>query len=154
MSQQIQGEERDSSTPLIEAIFQKTPVGLLLLEGRRIRLLNPAARRLLGLSDKAEGQSLTLDGPDGSLSERIAEALVQAKGTRDLATFAYRVPLPTFRQERKVKITVLRMVENTPTANRLLIQIEETDEIPLDQSHWQEAIRHAFHEMKTPLAVF
>jgi len=115
---------------------------MLVLEGGTILLANVAATRALELSGTVQGQRLSVDGQDGLLVDRIAGAIKGKAG----AVFEYRVG-----SEQPGRILWLDVVPLS--ANRVLARIDDITSQQRGGGRSEEAIRHAFHELKTPLAV-
>jgi nitrogen fixation/metabolism regulation signal transduction histidine kinase len=134
----------DNTFSLLQTIFENCPFGMILLEQDRVILANPVAARLLSPRGDLTGQRLRLDGPDGPLGERIAET---ASSTSSGRSFEYHIPMNDEHGERSLKLTVV------PLGSRMLACIEDVSANRRSESRWHEAVSHAFHELKTPVAV-
>ena len=134
----------DQTFSLLQTIFENCPFGMILLEQDRVILANPVATHLLSSHGELTGKRLRLDGPDGPLAERIAET---ASNTDSALAFEYQVPMNDEHGERSLKLTVL------PLGSRVLACIEDVSANRRSESRWHEAVSHAFHELKTPVAV-
>jgi nitrogen fixation/metabolism regulation signal transduction histidine kinase len=139
-SQTLQSDNQDS---LVRVLFDKSPAGLMFLDQNRLVICNPAAARALGLDGKAIGQPLRVDGPDGLLSERIMEA------TKGAGVFDYHMPASDDRGEYALQLTILPL-----DSGKMIVQIDDVTSTRRLQSRWEDSVAHAFHELKTPLAVF
>jgi K+-sensing histidine kinase KdpD len=130
---------------LLELVVVNAPTGLILVEGQRLILINPTANQLLNLGDDATNQPLTTDGPDGPLADRMAEA-----ARSGVEVFSYVRPADESRNqpERVLKVQVVALSES-----RLLAHIEDITALRRTDSKRDDAIRHTFHELKTPLGV-
>jgi hypothetical protein len=133
----------DGDNSSMQLLFEKSLAGLMLLEQGRVMLCNPAATRALALDANAIGQVLRVDGPDGLLSERIMEA------TKGNGMFDYHMPASDSRSEYTLQLSIVPL-----DAGKMLIQIDDVTLTRRLQSRWEESVAHAFHELKTPLAVF
>ena len=139
-SQTLRGDNRDG---LVQVLFDQSPAGLLLLDQGKLVISNPAATQALALGSNAIGQPLRVDGPDGLLLERIMES---TKGT---GVFDYHMPASEDRAEYTLQLTVLPL-----DGGKMLIQLDDVTSTRRLQSRWEDSVAHAFHELKTPLAVF
>src|SRR5579862_3200183 len=92
---------------LTAAAVENLTVGILVLHEDRVVLANRAVQQILNLTEKVMDSSLTIDGPDGLLRERISENY-----RPELAiTFDYRLPHQHDEKIRTVKVT-LNQVED------------------------------------------
>lgn len=135
--------ENDQRHTLFELMLNKSPVGMLLLERNRLLMANPAALQILSLNDKVMGTTLTIDGPDGLLTERIAETL-----RKDEQQFDYNLPANAVRSERTISVEVISLPND-----RLLLAICDVTVERRVEAKWNDSIAHALHDLKTPLAV-
>lgn len=133
----------DGDQSLVQTLFDKSLAGLLLLDQGRVVICNPAATRALALDANAIGQPLRIDGPDGLLLERIMEA------TKGSGVFDYHMPPSDARGEYTLQLSIVPL-----DGGKMLIQIDDVTLTRRLQSRWEESVAHAFHELKTPLAVF
>ncbi len=137
-------DETDERHILLKTIFDKSPVGLLMLDQHTVLLANPTAITLLNLQGSESGQTLRLDGPDGLLTERLLEATRVGPDT-----FDYRVSVPDKHEARTLRLRAVPL-----EAGKLLVKI---DDVTVQQQvgvRWEKAVGDAFHELRTPLAVF
>jgi nitrogen fixation/metabolism regulation signal transduction histidine kinase len=137
----------DEGQSLLELVVANAPTGLLLIDGQRIILTNPTATTLLHLDADSVGHPLTVDGPDGLLADRFAEA-----ARSGVEAFSYTVPAKDSANEdipeRIIKVQVVPV-----GATRLLAHLEDITGMRRADSQRDLAIRHTFHELKTPLGV-
>jgi nitrogen fixation/metabolism regulation signal transduction histidine kinase len=133
----------DDRLSLLETVVDNAPTGLLLIDGQTILLANPEAAKILETDAGVSGQTLTIDGPDGPLADRLAEA-----GRSGLGMFRYVLPANDSKPERTLRIQVVPLDEA-----RLLAHIDDITALRLSESKRDETIRHIFHELKTPLGV-
>ena len=132
----------DDKLSLLQIALDKFPAGMLILEGGTILLANAAAIRALEPASAAAGQQLALDGPDGALADRIASA---AKNKNNSA-FDYH--LDGGQPGRTLRLDVVPL-----SGSRALARIDDITSLQRGAARSEQAIRHAFHEFKTPLAV-
>jgi signal transduction histidine kinase len=140
MASKYQNSERAS---LIELMVSRSPAGLMLVEKGRLLLANSAALLALGIDERSIGQTLKIDSADGLLHDRLVEAL-----RTDDATLVYRVPATEFRSERILEFEVVALEDS-----RLLARVDDCTLRWRAESRWEDSISHAFHELKTPVAV-
>jgi nitrogen fixation/metabolism regulation signal transduction histidine kinase len=139
-SQTLESDHRDS---FIQILFDKSLAGLLLLDQGRVIICNPAASRALSLNGNAFGNPLRIDGPDGPLWDRIMES------TRGSGVFDYHMPANDERGEYTLQLSVVQL-----DGGKMLLQVDDVTSTRRLQSRWEDSVGHAFHELKTPLAVF
>jgi signal transduction histidine kinase len=140
MTAVVEGDQRHT---LFELMLNKSPVGLLLLERNRLLIANPAAMQILSLNDKSIGATLTLDGPDGLLTDRVADIV-----RKDEQQFDYNLPANNVRSERVISVEVISVPNE-----RLLLAIDDVTAERRVEAKWSDSIAHALHDLKTPLAV-
>ena len=129
----------------MQTVFDKSPVGLLLLDQDRVSLANPAALKLLNQGTAEPNQVLRIDGPDGLLVERLTEAA----RTNDIPSFDYRMPQLHGDEAVTLRFEVVPIKEGSS-----LVRIDDVTADHDVQLRWEEAVSNAFHELRTPLAVF
>ncbi|MEP7289503.1 MAG: histidine kinase dimerization/phospho-acceptor domain-containing protein [Chloroflexota bacterium] len=141
---QHQALQSDHSLAILSVVIDKSPAGLLLLDGNRITLANPVALDILALSASAVGTVLHIESPDGALIERIGESLKSGG-----AAFDYRIPANDERSEYTLRIEAVALAD----LNQILVRIDNVTVARRVEARWSESVAHAFHELKTPLAV-
>ncbi len=124
---------------LLQALMDRLPLGLILMQQNQVILANPIALQYLGVS--TAGQIQRIDGPDGPLIERFDEA-------RNGGTFDYRVPETDDRLERLLRIQVAPF-----ETDQRIVRLDDVTAQRKQDAEREAAIRHAFHELKTPFAV-
>ncbi|MHB8624930.1 MAG: ATP-binding protein [Aggregatilineales bacterium] len=129
---------------LLQTVMEGSPGGLAVFDIRHGHLLmaNPAALHALQLNENTFDYPLTIDGPDGPLVERLAEALPPSRDT----TFEYRIVTGT--RTRYVRIEVVPV-----SVDKLLAQINDVTLLREIESRRDAAVASASHDLKTPLAV-
>ena len=120
---------------LLETLVEHAPIGLMLLIGDRLLVANPAARSALGVTPTEP--FLNVNGPDGLLSDRIAEAARNQK-----PSFLYHLA-----SERVLKVVPV------VTKGNVLVCLEDVTATQKASSSRERTLAQAFHDLKTPLAV-
>lgn len=127
---------------LLQTVMEGSPAGLAVIERSTLLMANPAALHALHLDSAAFNCPLTINGPDGLLSERLMEAMPPSRAT----TFDYRVQ--TEHRPRILRIDVVPV-----GTEKLLAQINDITLLREIELRREAAVASTSHELKTPLAV-
>jgi len=124
--------------------------GLVIIERHgRVRLINPAAARLLGVApERSEGRSMVLVLRDHELVAVADEALAGGPSTGEPRL----IELGTPAQRHVVQARASRIPSETGTGQQVVLVLQDVTELRRAETVRREFVANVSHELRTPVA--